>query len=43
MEDKLMLLNEIKELLKKTGKYFSKENELLKNIVLEDTIKMDKD
>ena len=38
-----MLLNEIKELLKTAGKYFSKENELLKNIVLEDTIKMDKD
>ena len=38
-----MLINEIKELLKTAGKYFSKEEELLKNIVLEDTIKMDKD
>ena len=38
-----MLLNEIKELLKTAGKYFSKDDELLKNIVLEDTIKMDKD
>jgi len=37
-----MLINEIKELLKTAGKYFSKEEELLKNIVLEDTIKMDK-
>ena len=38
-----MLLDEIKKLLKTVEKYFSKEEELLKNIVLEDTIKMDKD
>ena len=37
-----MLLDEIKKLLKTVEKYFSKEEELLKNIVLEDTIKMDK-
>ena len=41
MEVKILLLDEIKELLQTIEKYFSKEGDLLKNTILEDVIKMD--